>query len=300
MDAAHLVALYVVGVAAAAWVLFRRVSLRRPWVGVINPRDVALMFAVVAVSPYLYLALPAWGSAVLASATVVLAVYFTLGTVGSSRLSVGMVGVVVVVAADVGTAAIAGERSNAFALVNGVVLALLVVGMAILFAQWGMRARDVAALAGALALYEALAGSQLTLMADLMGRVGNVPFVPVVGWWQGGDSVAIGFADLLLAVVFPLVARKAFGRGPGLAALLVSLVAVTLVVVLVNRDGLGDWPPMVVLGPLIVAQHFWWVHKRGRERAMWEYLRDEPVDEGADLVTSPFAGQSEASRPVEA
>jgi hypothetical protein len=282
--AAVIVLGYAAAVVTGAWFVFRRVPLTRPAIGVINLRDVGLIVAIIVAAPYFYLALPAWGTAALLSAIVACSIYLTFPRAGSSQVLVGTISAIIVLG-DVGAALLAGERSNGLLLVNGAVLALLVVGVASLLVQFGMRARDVAVLAGALAAYDVLASSELMLLGDLMDDASGLPFVPVFGWWGEGEDIAIGLDDLLLAAMFPLAARKAFGRTAGLAGLVASLAAVALVVGLVDRTIVPDWPPMVALGPVIVAQYCWWVSRRGRERPTWEYLRDEPVNRVAHFAS---------------
>jgi hypothetical protein len=74
---------------------------------------------------------------------------------------------VAAVGLDIAAALGLGVTSNAFLAVNNGVVALVVLGVANLWAQSGMRARHVAVLGGALALYDFIATSQLTLMTDL-------------------------------------------------------------------------------------------------------------------------------------
>jgi hypothetical protein len=202
--------------------------------------------------------------------------------VARSRLLAAATSAAVVVT-EVGTAAATGDRSNALLLVNGAVLAAVVVGTASLIAKWGIRAREVAVLAGALAIYDVFARSHLTLIDDLVERASGRPFVPLFAWWHGSEHPVVSGADLLVAAMFPLAARKAFGKTAGLIALITSLAAIALVLALVHENVVRAWPPVVALGPLVVAQYFWWVYRRGRERTTWEYLHRESV--AASAVT---------------
>jgi hypothetical protein len=188
--------------------------------------------------------------------------------------------VVVLAAADVGAALRFGGASTPFFAVNNAVLVITVIGIANLWAQSGMKARDLAVLGAALTIYDFVFTTQLPLMGDLFVRVAEFPFAPLVGWPVGDDGLwlGIGLGDLLLATAFPLVMRKAFGRAAGLAALLIAMSAVAVVLTL-HVLGLGweTFPVMVVLGPLIVAQYALWAHRRGQERTTWQYLRAEPL-----------------------
>src|SRR5262245_50081077 len=148
-----------------------------------------------------------------------------------------------------------------------------------------MRARDLAALAGALAIYDGIATWLLPLMTDLMSHVANLPFTPMVGWPLGraGLWLGIGLGDLLLAAVFPLVMRKAFGRRAGVVALAMSLGVIGALLLsalpVLNRQDSRQtvFPVMVVLGPLILLHYFYWRWRRGQERTTWQYQQAEPA-----------------------
>ena len=125
----------------------------------------------------------------------------------------------------------------------------------------------------------------LALLAEehhIAGKAGT-PFSPMVVWGTGHDRLGIGLGDLLLATVFPLVMRKAFGRDAGLVALASALG--TLGVLLMGTLGALLTPcgvpaalsAMTPLGPLMVLQYVYWVHWRGPERTSREYLQAEPV-----------------------
>ena len=181
-------------------------------------------------------------------------------------------------AADVATALAAGTGSNTFLAVNNVVLVVIVVGVANLWAQSGMKARDAAALAAGLAVYDFIATSQLTLMTDLIDRLSQVPLVPFIAWREGAGALGIGLGDLLLAAVFPLVMRKAFGPRAAAIALAVGIATIVAVLGLIQA-GVIDFavPVMVVLGPLMVAQYALSIRRHGSERTTFQYLQAEPL-----------------------
>jgi hypothetical protein len=77
---------------------------------------------------------------------------------------------------------------------------------------------------------------------------------------------------LLLATVFPLVMRKAFGRAAGITAMVIALLALGTMLALPLKV---VFPAMVVLGPLMVLQYLYWRRQRGQERTMWQYLQEE-------------------------
>ena len=84
------------------------------------------------------------------------------------------------VALDVGLALDSGVESSSFLLVNNVILAVVTVGAANLWAQSGMKAREVAVLAAVLTAYDAVATWHLTVMEDVFERLAQLPLVPVV------------------------------------------------------------------------------------------------------------------------
>jgi hypothetical protein len=134
-----------------------------------------------------------------------------------------------------------------------------------------MKARDVTLLGGALIVYDFTATSVLPLMGEVMARLGGLPLGPQVGWPAGAGTAFIGLGDLLLAAVFPLVMRRAFGRGAGLAALAVAVAAIGALFVLPVT---GLFPVMIVLGPLMIAQYLYWA-RQGAERTTWQYRQAE-------------------------
>jgi hypothetical protein len=158
-----------------------------------------------------------------------------------------------------------------------------VVATTALWAQSGMRARDAAVLGGALALYDPVATSLLPLTGDLIDRLAGLPLAPVIAWGVGdGRWLGLGLGDLLMATVFPLVMRKAYGRRAGLVGALVGLGAIAGLLGL-GLLGLlpGIFPVMLLLGPLMVAQYAFWRRRLGPERTTWQYLRAEPVSGAA-------------------
>jgi hypothetical protein len=277
--------LVVFGLAALSVLLttvyFRRCEMTRPPIGVFNLRDVAVVLGAIVVIPYLYLVLPL---AVVAT-IIALTVLGTLYLVGEPLVPRRVLLVAIAggaVAADIAIALVEGTASNLFLAANDLLLVAVVVAVANLWAQSGMKARDAAVLAGALAVYDYIATSQLTLMTDLIDRLSTIPFQPFVGWRSGADGLAVGLGDLLLASVFPLVMRKAYGRRAGATAV-VSGVAVLALILGLIKAGVITFvvPAMVVLGPLMVVQYAFWARRRGGERTTWAYLRAEPRAAGA-------------------
>jgi hypothetical protein len=180
---------------------------------------------------------------------------------------------VILLAADLGLAHVSGTGSQRFLAVNDLLMVLMVVAITNLWAQSGMKARDVTILGGVLAIYDLVATSLLPLMGQTMGRLAGLPLNPLVAWRvEGGGTALIGLGDLLLAAVFPLVLRKAYGWRAGQGALALSLAALATLFALPLTT---LFPVMVVLGPLMIAQYVFWA-RRGPERTTHAYLRAEP------------------------
>jgi hypothetical protein len=274
--------LYVVfGFAAGAmllsWAYFRRYQLSRLPIGVFGLGDVVVMIGAIILIPFLYLALPLWFVTGLLALAMLGLLYFTLEPVLRSSLVTGLV-VLLLVGVAIWSNLWLGASSPLFLLVNNTVLALAVVGATNLWAQGGMKARDVAILAGVLAIYDLTATTLFPLMGDMVARLASIPFDPLVSWGAGSHRLMIGLGDLLLMAVFALVMRKAFGRSAGIVAIAVNLVAVAaLMTLLVLGNVLVIVPVMTILGPLMVAQYVYWFRRRRLERTTQEYLQAEPT-----------------------
>ncbi len=264
------------------WGYFRRYAVTRPPIGVVSLGDVAVMVVAIVLVPYLYLALPRSVVAGLLAAVMLSALGFTLEPVLRHRWAVWGVALLLVGADIAATVAHRAQSPLALA-VNDLVLVLAIVGVANLWAQSGLRARDASLLAAFLVAYDAVATGYQPLTGDLVRRLADLPFAPLLAWGTGdGHWLAIGLGDLLLATVFPLVLRKAFGRTAGLLALGLCLGTIgTLLALSVMGHLTGtSFPVMVVLGPLLVAQYAAWAWRRGRERTTWQYLQGEGLSPG--------------------
>ena len=263
-----------------SWLYFRRYAMHRVPIGVFNLTDIAIMIGMVILVPFLYLWLPIWVVAGLLALASLSILYFTWESVLRSAWAVWLV-TILFIGADLITALRPDIEPTWFFTVNNIVIVLTVVGVTNLWAQSGMKVRDAAILGGALAIYDLIATSLLPLMNDLFARLGELPFVPELIWPlnSGGEWLSIGLGDLVLATVFPLVMRKAFGRAAGLAAMSLGLIAISLLILsLISGLLVGTFPVMVVLGPLMVLQYAYWHRRQPQERTTWEYLQAEPID----------------------
>lgn len=274
----------VVGLVAATtlggWVFYRRFAVDRPPIGVVTRSDIAILLTLLVLLPYLYLNLPVAAVTAVLALGALAAMYVTL----EPMLRYGWLAFVVCLAligTDIALGVVEGVTAAPFLAVNNVIMVIAIVGATNLWAQSGTKARDIALLAAALTVYDVIATLGLSVMTDVMERLSTAPLVPVVGWGLADPETALrmGLGDLLILTVYPLVMRKAFGRTPGLIALILALAvpAVLLSLLVLGTLGTTTIPAMVVIGPLVVAQYFWWRRGRPRERTTVEYLRAEPA-----------------------
>jgi hypothetical protein len=275
--ASFVVLSHVAAALILAWLYFRRYAMTRPPVGVFNLGDVAVMIGMVILVPFLYLWLPLWAVAALLTLASTSLLYFTWEPVLRPAWKVWLV-TILLAAADLFTALLPDLDPVWFFAVNNAVILISVVGVTNLWAQSGMKAREAAILGAALAVYDLIATSLLPLMNDLFARLEGLPFAPELAWPvnAAGDWLGIGLGDLVLAAVFPLVMRKAFGRTAGIAAMLIGLGAIGLLVLSVLFGFVEIFPVMVLLGPLMALQYVYW-RRRRQERTTWQYLQAEPM-----------------------
>ena len=243
--------------------------------------DIAVTLGVVVIIPFLYVLLPVW----VVCGFMAFVVLCVLPTVADPLLRppwAPWLAALLLVVADLGTNWQFGGTSPLFLLVNDAVLVLACVGVANLWVQGGMKARDVTVLAGGLAVYDLAATSWLPLTSDLLHRLAASPLVPLVAWGHGNAELGIGLGDLLLVTVFPLVMLKAYGRTAGLTGVGVSLAVIAVLAVALQLAARHlDIPLMTVLGPVMVLQYLAWSARHGEERTTWQYLRADSRPQGA-------------------
>ncbi|MFN2250786.1 MAG: hypothetical protein ACK2UL_02610 [Anaerolineae bacterium] len=278
MTAALLVLIaFAVAAVAASWMYFRRFEMTRPPIGVINLVDVVVTMVFVILIPLLYILLPTWFAVGFLSISTLSLLYFTWEPVLPARWAIWLASLVMIVA-DVAAAWRYGTENSAFFVVNNLVLVVVVVGGANLWAQSGMRARDAAIMGAALTLFDFVATALLPVMDDMFDQLVGLPFMPIFAWSidDGGGWMGMGLGDVLLAAVFPLVMHKAYGREAALTAMALALVAIAAILTSGTMGLLvSTFPVMVVLGPLMVIQYLFWHWRRGGERTTWQYLQAE-------------------------
>jgi hypothetical protein len=249
------------------WAFFGRYRVNRPPIGVLSLGDVVFMLGAIVTIPFLYLVLPIWIVAGLLGFVTLSAVYMALEPV-VARPAAALLLTLALAAADVITIASGvGELRSLSLVVNNFVMLVVVIGIANLWAQSGMRARDAVILGSGLMVYDFIATAQLPLMADLSARLDGLPFAPRVAWPVADSLLSIGLGDLLLATVFPLIMWKAFGRPAGLVAVALALAAIGTLLMLPLQT---IFPVMAVLGPLMIVQYAFW-RRLGAERTTRQY-----------------------------
>lgn len=271
----------LLGFSSAALLLsalyFRHYQIERPPIGLFNHEDVAILGVLIVLVPYLYLDLPAWAVVAL----------FGLSTVGLLSLvlepmlrSHRILWLVVLTAAgsEIALHQFGARNYPSIILHNSIVIGT-VIGATNLWAQSGMRARDLACLAVALTLYDYTFTVQFPLMSDLFDQMTGMPFAPLVVWPTSDNTwTRLGLGDLLLAAVFPLVMRRAYGERAAAIALWSALgVLAILIIVLPQFAPAFIFPVMALLGPLMGLHYLFWRRRYGPERTTHHYLQIEPL-----------------------
>ena len=181
----------------------------RPPIGVFDLSDVWIIFALVILVPILYLILANWLVVVLLTLAEFSLVSFAFERL--MRWTWVWPGTILLIGADLVTGFALGTIAPLFLAINDLVVIVSAVGVANAWAQGGMKARDAAILSGLLIGYDFIATARLSLMTDLLLRLGALPLMPLLAWGRGSTYVSVGLGDLIMLTVFPLTMRKAFG-----------------------------------------------------------------------------------------
>jgi hypothetical protein len=268
---------------------FLRYRIERPPVGVYTLHDITAMMVLVVALPVVYLHLPTFVVATLLCLVTILVIQFTLAPMLPGRLPM----VLAVGAAAVDLALFSAFHGGTFrsgaTIWNDVLQLLLVIGVCNLYAQNGMKARDVAVFAAVLSGYDLVATVALPTMGEFLARVIDLPFAPVFATAHGADSVVIGLGDVIILLLWTLVSVKGYGPGAGWLAGSTALV-LTTVLAAGTGTGLidGVFPVMVLAGPVIVTEYLILRRLRGSERTMAAYRGTVPrrLDEDAAVLAS--------------
>lgn len=262
-----------------AHIYFARVKLPRPPVGSYDLRDVLIMIVVVVILPPLYLRLPDGLIMALLALPFLAIVHFTLSPLVPRPIPLLLA--VIVVGLDVlltMTSIATGQPVSAA--LHDVLVLTAALGVANLYVQNGMRARTVALFAAALAVYDVVASVFFPTMVEFFFRVQDLPLAPIASWGEGKTTAALGLGDVIVLILWPLVAFKAFGRAGAWGGGIVGLVAIAGIFAAMSV-GLVDQglPAMVFLGPLVGAQYI--LLRRGREeRTIADYRHGRPSGSG--------------------
>jgi hypothetical protein len=259
---------------------FRRCPLTRPAIGVMGLADVLFVLAVLVAAPVVSSSVPGWAAtALLAGAFATLLHVVAEPFVRHRGVRWAIVSalvvcqIVLVLAGQSGSAAVPA--------LNLVVLVGATVALANLWAQAGLKAWHATLLGVVLGAYDLHATVLTERTRVLVERVAELPLAPMLMWPTGSGFLSIGFADVLLATVFPLVMRRAFGRraqGIALAANAALLTGMLLVVQ--AHDARAALPVMTVLGPVMLVQYVGWRRVAGTERTTWQYRHGDAADGG--------------------
>lgn len=263
----------------------RRVSMPRPPLGTFVASDIAVMGACLVVTPLLYLHLPSLFVGALFGLVFVSAAAMALTPAAGNRIgtvsSLVLGGLVLLFSLR--------HLGLPHVVCSDLLLAIAVVGVANLWAQSGITAAQVAALAAILTPYDLIATSLTTVTGDLVRHLSSTPFMPMLTVSVRATPIAAGLGDCLILTLWPLVACKAYGRAAGRWGAVIGLAVVGAILGGVLAGWLtGGVPLLTPLGPCIIAQHFFWRARRGRERTTLQW-RGSAWPVPADPAAAVFA-----------
>jgi hypothetical protein len=285
----------VIATELLAWNVLSRGRHMRPPLGVLSRGDTLVMLLAIVLVPFVYLTLPL---------PVVLGVFLTVVGVSIATLTSPLLACVAL-AADVAAAFLLGTTQPLFLAVNNVVLLVSVASVTTFWVRSGLRASNTALLCGGVAAYDFLATSLLPVTDNMLRRLADLPLAPLLAWGTGelSTSVSIGLGDVLLATLYPLAYRKAFGTRAGLVAMVLSIGCVVVLVALAATGVLPSGVPMLtVLGPITVV-HYLVCRRRGPERTWREvecYAASAPaaVDSIVPRRTGPGLPKAASTLPL--
>lgn len=263
----------------------------QPPLGVMNLWDVALTMIVIVLIPYLHLFLPGWANTIFLSLITASLLYFLLEPVIRSRpgrwlLTLALVGL------GVAAAYLLPAGSPAYTVINDALILMSVVAISNVWAQSGVRARDLVILALAIAVYDFIFTGRLPVTADLFAQLDNLPFAPLLAWGQGAGRAAIGLGDTLMASAFVLALYKAWGQGAAALGFGAMALAFPLLFVLPLLGGVfitAAYPAMVVIAPLQLMVYLYGRRRYGPERttAQFRGMNSARMDTGLTDSTDP-------------
>lgn len=267
----------VAALVAAAWTYLVRIELPRPPIGVYERSDIAIMSVLVVAAPLAYLELSRSAVAAVFGLVIFAAVQLALAPMLGGRLAA----LAAALLCSATAAAWLTHRAGLTEALNDVALAIAVVGVANLWVQSGMRASHIAAFAALLTGYDLTATNLTTVMTRFVDEVQGIAFAPqlvVSAGTAGRAPLGIGLGDLLMLVLFPLAAVKAFGRLAGVVAAIAAVSVTALAAVLLGLGVLGTAVPLLtLLGPVICGQYLYWRRAGYRERTVAQWRAGAPA-----------------------
>jgi hypothetical protein len=249
------------------WLYFRRFQLSRPPVGVFNLRDIAILFVFIIFVPLMYLVFPSWGVFALLALSTLSIAYSVFEPILLNRWYIGSAALLLI-ALNLLSAHLFGTQSNLHFLFNNITFTVSVVGIANLWAQTGIKARDVAILSALLMGYDFVFTTQLSVMEDMFNRLHTLPLAPLLAWHSQEGTLMIGLGDLLIATVFPLAICKGYSRNAGVSAMLINFSVIVALPLLPIRE---IFPVMTLLSPAVILQYIYWRYRYGIEGTMHQY-----------------------------
>jgi hypothetical protein len=157
-----------------------------------NLWDVTLLMVGIILVPLLYLTLPHSLVAILLALAAASALFVIGEPVLPTRWGCWLA-MLALLGADFGVRAWLGATSATSFAVNNTVLVVIIMGIANLWAQSGLKARDAALLAGFLTIYDGVATLWLPTMTAVMERLAGLLLAPLVGWSVGdGGGASVG------------------------------------------------------------------------------------------------------------
>ncbi len=270
---------------------FRRVRLEWPALGVFNTRDIALILVFILSLPFLYLILPSWVLTGMLALTFSTALYIALRPFLRPLylwplVAILLVGDIVVTRTLMGTT----QGWQIYWVFNNVIVLCAVVGISNLYAQGGMRMRQVVWFSFILGAYDIFFDLVIPVSAHLADRFHGQPLDAAMGWISGSYSANLGIGDILIFALFTISAYKGFGRKGLFAAILtVGLFGAImpsfspLVILPLVRGGVGiTIPAQTFFGPFAVLTYYF-LRRTGPERSMAQWTSAE-VAEGYEPI----------------
>lgn len=258
---------------------FKYVRLDRPAVGVFNMRDIGVLLLFIITLPLLYLILPQMGLTIWLVLTFTGAMYFGLRPLLRPRYVWPIIAVLL--GADIWiTYNMLGRQMGwqIYWSVTSIVMLLVVVSVANLYIQGGMRLRHIAWFALVLSVYDFLTATVFPLSQQLADRFIGRPLDPSIGFRWSFYNANIGLGDLLVYCCFAIAAYKGFGKRGLIAAFIIIPIfgailpgSSSLFIGLFVRGSIGIVvPAQTFFGPAAFVTYFI-LARRSQERSMKEW-----------------------------